>query len=177
MQTLVTEASFHHFTEPLEGENLPDTTLTGVLHSSPFVWLQFLRHLDCIYCKGLVQDIREFIQKWGDKVKPALIFVHPNTIEEGKLFFQRFFPGAAHIADPSLRLYKLFKVRRASVLTQINPSNLLHMWKLWRRGLRNGRPKADPLLLHATFLFHEGRLIWKYYANQLNDVPDWKKLL
>jgi len=46
---------------PIEGVRLPSTTLGGVIQSAPLVWLQFLRHLGCIYCKGLVEDIRAFM--------------------------------------------------------------------------------------------------------------------
>lgn len=168
--------SIYTDTHPLEGINLPASTLPEILQSAPYVWLQFLRHLGCIYCKGLVQDIRTFIEQWKGDTRPQLIFVHPNTLEEGKRFFDRYYPGSAFIADPKLRLYKLFGVRRASLWQQLHWSNLKRFWTLVRRGLGNDRPSGDPWVLHATFLFHNGKLVWKYYAKYLSDVPDWKQL-
>ncbi|RMF53014.1 MAG: hypothetical protein D6750_01495 [Bacteroidetes bacterium] len=163
------------YEDPLVGENLPASTLRGVLSAYPVVWLQFLRHLGCIYCKGLVTDIRDFLAQWTDRA-PFLVFVHPNTLEEGQRFFQVYYPGAAHIADPTLRLYRLFRVRRASLLSEIHPRNLLRGLTLLRRGFTNEKPTADPWILHATFLFHEGNLIWSYYARRLSDVPTWRRL-
>ncbi|MCS7154029.1 MAG: hypothetical protein NZ989_08830 [Bacteroidia bacterium] len=162
---------------PLQGQNLPAHTLPELIKSAPYVWLQFLRHLGCIYCKGLVQDIRAFIERWDGRVRPRLIFIHPNTLEEGERFFQEFYPGAAFVADPELRLYKLFRVKKVSPFREIRLSNLLRFWTLLRRGLSNDRPTSDPFVLHAAFLFHQGNLIWSYYANHLSDVPDWRRLL
>jgi len=161
---------------PLIGENLPGSSLREVLSAHPVVWLQFLRHLGCIYCKGLVTDIRDFLAQWTDRA-PFLVFVHPNTLEEGQRFFQVYYPGAAHIADPTLQLYRLFRVRRASPLSTIHPHNLLRWLTLLKRGFTNEKPTADPWVLHATFLFREGNLIWSYYARRLSDVPTWGRLL
>ncbi|GIV23150.1 MAG: hypothetical protein N3A68_02725 [Bacteroidia bacterium] len=169
------EKTLATYTHPLTGENLPAATLPDLLKSTPLLWLQFLRHLGCIFCKGLVQDTRTFIEKWDRGPKPLLVFIHPNTLEEGKAFFARFYPGAVHIADPELRLYRLFKVGRAKPLLQLHPRNLLHFLSLTKRGLTNDRPTADPLVLQASLLFREGKLIWSYYAKRLSDVPDWRK--
>ncbi|MCX8112563.1 MAG: hypothetical protein N3E49_05130 [Bacteroidia bacterium] len=177
MQIALNEAALRAYQTPLHGQNLPAITLPELLVSAPFIWMQFLRHLGCIYCKGLVQDIRAFIERWNGRVRPKLIFVHPNTLEEGRRFFEEFYPGASFIADPELNLYRLFQVRRASFFQQIHVSNLLRLWTLLRRGLSNDRPKADPWLLQAAFLFHRGKLVWSYYAKTFSDVPDWKRLL
>lgn len=177
MQAALLNGAIERFSEPLQGQNLPTPILSELVRSHPFVWLQFLRHLGCIYCKGLVQDTRTFLERWQGRVKPVLFFVHPNTLEEGERFFAEFYPGAAHIADPSLKLYRLFRVRRASVLSQLSLENARRVWQLLRRGLSNDRPTADPYLLHASFLFHQGVLVWSYYAKRFSDVPDWRKLL
>ncbi len=160
---------------PLEGQHLPAPNLKGILASAPLIWLQFLRHLSCIYCKGLVQDIRAFMQSWASEPRPNLIFVHPNTLAEGAAFFEEFYPKAPHISDPKLRLYQAFRVQKAGILAQIVPSNLWRFWELSRRGLSNERPTADPLVLHASFLFYNQRLIWKAYAKHLGDVPTWPR--
>ncbi|MCS7297009.1 MAG: hypothetical protein RMK19_06340 [Bacteroidia bacterium] len=177
MQIPISERLLASYSYPLEGENLPALTLPDLLRCAPYVWLQFLRHLGCIYCKGLVQDLRAFIEQWNERIRPRLIFVHPNTLEEGRKFFAVFYSGAAFIADPNLRLYRLFGVRRASLLAQVRPSNLLRFWNLLRRGLSNQQSTADPTLLHAAFLFQNGTLVWSYHAKYLSDVPDWKRLL
>lgn len=177
MQAPVNEKLILTYPHPLQGENLPSTSLAGVLQSAPYLWLQFLRHLGCIYCKGLVQDIFAFMERWNGHKRPHLIFVHPNTVEEGRRFFADFYPEASFIADPELRLYRLFGVRRASILSQARLSNLLRFWNLLQRGLTNDRPTGDPWVLHASFLFREGKLVWSYYAKTFSDVPEWKKLL
>ncbi len=177
MQAALLNGAIERFREPLQGQNLPASSLIELLRAHPFVWLQFLRHLGCIYCKGIVQDIRVFLQHWQGQAKPVLFFVHPNTLEEGERFFSEFYPGAAHIADPSLQLYRLFRVRRASLFGQLRLANAWRVWQLLRRGLSNDRPTADPYLLHASFLFHQGTLVWSYYAKNFSDVPDWRKIL
>lgn len=177
MQAPVSLPALATYNHPLQGQNLPATTLPELLQSAPYLWLQFLRHLGCIYCKGLVEDIRAFVDRWNGRVRPRLIFVHPNTLEEGKYFFNTYYPEAAFIADPELRLYKLFRIPRAAPLRQVHWRNLLRFWELLRRGLSNDRPTADPWVLHAAFLFHNGNLVWNYYAKHLSDVPDWKRLI
>ncbi|MCS6894812.1 MAG: hypothetical protein NZZ60_01515 [Bacteroidia bacterium] len=177
MPTAISDKLLQAYSQPLKIYNLPFATLSEVLNCAPYVWLQFLRHLGCIYCKGLVQDIRTFINRWNGETRPKLIFIHPNTYEEGVAFFQKFYPEAAFIADPELHLYKLFQVPRASPWRQLKLGNLLRFWTLTRRGLSNDRPKADPWILHATFLFRQGKLVWSYYAKSFSDVPDWKRLV
>jgi hypothetical protein len=165
------------FTEPLSGSHLPAQNLHELVSYRPFVWLQFLRHLGCIYCKGLVQDIRALLHSWNGTARPYLVFVHPNTVEEGEQFFNAYYPGVPHIANPSLSLYRFFRVRRASPWAELHPRNLFRLTSLLKRGLSNERPTADPWILHAAFLFREGTLVWSYYAKRLSDVPDWKRFL
>lgn len=176
MSPALIQKALDAYEAPVVGENLPASTLQGVLSASPLVWVQFLRHLGCIYCKGLVIEIRDFLTQWSERT-PFLVFVHPNTLEEGRRFFQTYYPGAAHIADPGLQLYRLFRVRRASPLSELHPKNLLRLLSLLKRGLSNEKPTADPWVLHAAFLFQQGDLIWSYYARRLSDVPEWRRLL
>lgn len=116
------------------------------------------------------------MERWKDEARPKLIFVHPNKHEEGVSFFHKFYPDAAFISDPDLNLYRIFQVKRISLWQQLRPGNLLRFWMLIQRGLSNDRPTADPWILHATFLFRQGRLVWSYYAKTFSDVPDWKRL-
>ncbi|MCS7188493.1 MAG: hypothetical protein RMJ66_03175 [Bacteroidia bacterium] len=167
---------FSNLKIPLVGENLPAGNLPELLEKVPYLWLQFLRHLGCIYCKGLVEEIRNFLDRWTGKTKPTLIFVHPNTLEEGREFFAKFYPNAAHIADPELRLYRLFEVKRLFLPFQVSLRDVLRFWKLWQKGLRNEKPSGDALVLHASFLFYKGELVWSYYAKRLSDVPDWRRI-
>jgi hypothetical protein len=161
--------------ERVEGARLPANTLGGIIQSAPLVWLQFLRHLGCIYCKGLVEDIREFLKGWREEPVPFLVFVHPNTVREGEEFFARYYPGAAHIADPNLRLYRAFRVRRAKPWYFLDLVSLRRFWELLRRGHQNDRPTADPWVLHATALFYHGNLIWTHYAKSPGDIPKWPR--
>lgn len=175
MSLALIQAAIERDTTPLQGENLPGSTLPEVVRSAPFVWLQFLRHLGCIYCKGLVQDIRAFLRSWEASAPPFIVFVHPNTVEEGREFFARYYPGAPAIADPEERLYRLFRVRKVNPLLELRLSTVGRLFALLRRGLWNERPTANPSLLHASFLFREGKLVWSYYAKHMSDVPEWKR--
>lgn len=80
------------------------------------------------------------------------------------MFFERYYPGAAHIADPVLKLYQAFRVRRAKPWYFLDLGSARRFWELLRRGHRNDRPAADPWVLHATLLFYHGNLIWTHYA-------------
>lgn len=161
--------------ERVQGARLPAPTLGGVIQSAPLVWLQFLRHLGCIYCKGLVEDIRLFLQQWREEPIPSLVYVHPNTIAEGENFFERYHPGASYIADPDLKLYRAFRVRRARPWYFANIASLRRFWELVRRGHSNDRPTTDPWVLHATILFYQGKPIWTYYAKSPGDIPKWPR--
>ncbi len=161
--------------ERLEGGRLPVATLEGIIHGAPLVWLQFLRHLGCIYCKGLVEDIRSFLQGWREEPVPYLVYVHPNTVAEGEAFFARYHPGAVHIADPKLKLYRAFRVRKAKPWHFVEWGSVKRFWKLMRRGHTNDRPTSDPWVLHASILFYHGNVIWTYYAKSPGDVPKWPR--
>ncbi|MCS6789850.1 MAG: hypothetical protein NZ580_02555 [Bacteroidia bacterium] len=174
MPTTLNADTLARISFPIEGENLPAPSVSAILHAFPYVWIQFLRHLGCIYCKGLVQDIRAFMESWNQEPRPFLLFVHPNTLEEGRKFFAQFYGGAAHIADPEQKLYRIFGVKRTNLLREMLSQNFFRLYTLLRRGLRNEKPTADPWILHASFLFHHGKLVWHYYAKSLGDVPQWR---
>lgn len=162
---------------PVEGVRLPESadTLQDVLASDQLVILHFLRHLGCIYCKYTVDQLNK-ISKQSAKF-PTIYFVHQSSPEAGEAFFAERFPGARHISDPGLKLYKLFGVRRLGGLQLLNPKMIWQGFMLTFKGYRNKiGGTGDIFILSATFLFNKGKAVWQRRAKYAGDEPDFAKL-
>ena len=170
----VTDAQIQAYTQPLVGARLPATTLPGLLASHQLVIVHFLRHLGCLFCKHTVTDLHKLVA--SSKRFPPLYFVHQSPVEAGEQFFEQYFPGAAHIADPQRNLYKLFGILRMSPLQLLNPRMLAEGLRARSKGLTQKEVLGDEWLLSGTFLFQDGKLRWQHRAKHAADYPSWQKL-
>lgn len=169
MQAEHTELStLRKYPRKLEGVGLPADTLPELIDSPKPVILYFLRHFGCVHCKYIVRKLHALGQQHARF--PDIVFVHQESLEKGKAFFAKNFPGASHISNPSGDLYKLFKVNRMSSWALLSPS-------LWGKALARAfrgygfslKPTSDPLKLSAMFLFFHGKLLWSHKARFAGD--------
>ena len=159
--------------DPLSGHRLPGNTLEEVVNSGSIVILHFLRQLGCRFCKHSVDQIRKFAAE--NPNFPEIIFVHQGDKQEGDAFFQEFYPNAPHIADPKLKLFRLFKIPVAPMIDILHPVMIWRAIKLTLMGYPNEQ-KGNPRILSGTFLFFNGKLAWSHRAKIAGDEPNWSKL-
>lgn len=168
------EEQICNYPTPLLGAHLPGSTLAEVVNSRPIVILHFLRHLGCLYCKAQVDGLYNLQQQHPGF--PPIIFVHQSSVEKGDVFFAKHFPGAAHISDPQLDLYRLFSIRRLQGLNLINPLMVLKgIWLTLRGYVNRVGGFGDIMILSGTFLFRQGKLAWSHRARWAGDEPNFKR--
>ncbi|MCE3007064.1 MAG: hypothetical protein LW884_01770 [Bacteroidetes bacterium] len=168
------EAIQHHATT-LAGKRLPKDTLPELIASKDILILHFLRHLGCMFCKGQVDELQRLKQE--NPRFPDIIFVHHDTPERGEAFFAHHYPGAMHISDPELELYRLFGIRRLGGLQLLNPLMILKGIWLGLKGYRNiTKGHRHIMQLSGTFLFFRGKLAWSHRAKYAGDQPNFRKL-
>jgi len=168
--------NLHTYKKGLQGMRLPTTNLSELIASEQLVMLHFLRHLGCIYCKNTVSELALLKSKF--KKFPAIYFVHQSKVDEGEVFFQKYFPDAAHISDPTMEIYNLFEIKGLKPQNYFNPWMWLKGIKLLIKGHRNSiQPDSNILVLSGTFLFKNGTLAWSHRAKYAGDDPAWHKLI
>jgi len=170
----INDTLIQQYNEPLAGGGLPAEHLAELVASEPMVLLHFLRHLGCIYCKHTVEQLRELTQQMPRF--PTIYFVHQSPVEVGHDFFAERFPGARHISDPKRKLFQLFGINRLKGFNLLNPKMFMLGIQLMRKGHRNEMGFGDIMMLSGTFLFRDGKLIWKHRAQFAGDDPKWNQL-
>jgi hypothetical protein len=163
------------FNHPLTGVGLPSQNLNEIINSEKMVIFHFLRHLGCMYCKHSVDELFKLKQNYPKL--PTIYFVHQSALDIAEKFFAEHFPGASHISDPQLVLYKMFQIKR---LDYFHISNFAMLFKGLRLLLSKYRnqiiDKSDITLLSGTFLFYNGKLTWQHRAQYAGDDPNWEKI-
>ncbi len=150
-----------------EARGVHGDSIKDILEAEPLVVVYFLRHLGCVHCRHLVNQLNKMRQ--NNPRFPKVIFVHQEDIQKGAKFFEVWFPDAAHISDPTKTLYETFNIKRAKTSSLFAPKTIA---KSFTRLFKVGQalvPTADPNLLSGMFLFKDGDLLWAHRANTIGD--------
>lgn len=129
------------------------------------VLLIFLRHLGCTYCKKVVSEFsREFAEGGLEDFKT--IFVHMSEPERGEQFFKSYdLEGVAHISDPGQKLYKVFGLKKGTLVEVIGPKVIISGVKdLLKFGI--GKLEGDGFQMQGAFIL-KGEHIEKSYKSQI----------
>jgi peroxiredoxin len=168
MEVDLDTAKLRAFDKPLSVEGLQQNTLPDLLDAHPMVIFYFLRHMGCAHCKYLVSQLNQVRQSMPRF--PRVVFVHMESLEEGREFFKEYYPNASHIADPQRELYRLFGIKSQKGLNLLNPTFLFKTVQRVASGYSNALvPKADPFMLSGMFLFREGEPVWMHRASYAGD--------
>ena len=148
----------------------------SVLIGERWVFLVFLRHFGCTFCREAVDEIskkRAAIQAQG----PRLAFVHLGTEDKARAFFLPYgLVDVPRFADPEGRLYQTFGLMRATLGQYLNSESLFRMVMAWMSGHFVGLPAGDVERMPGTFLLH-GNQIRKAFRHKLvSDRPDYLSL-
>ncbi len=160
----------------VEGMHLPSNDFYEIIHHYPLVIIHFLRHLNCMFCKHSVEEIKKLVEK--NPNFPPIIFIHTSNLDKGEQFFEkRFFPNTMHISDPEQVLYKRFKINKMTPSKFFLPTFLKRVVDLTFKGFKNESytDKEDPTILSGTFVYFQGNLRWSHRAELPGDEPNWSK--
>jgi hypothetical protein len=159
---------------PVNGLHLSGATLAHEIGERPTL-LVFLRHFGCPFCKEMVGDLRKVTD--ANKGYPPVLFFFQGTVDEGRAFFQEYWPRARAVADPQRDFYRAFDLRRATY------SQLFGL-RVWTCGVRAaakghfiGLPVGDPWLMPGVFLVHAGDIVWSHHFQHQGDHPDWATIV
>lgn len=158
---------------PVEGVNLRPGTLREQLGDTPTL-LIFLRHFGCLFCREMVQDIRQFAATTPDY--PPVLFFYQGNGDEGKHFFDRYWPEARAVADSPKTFYTAFGIERGGLKEMLGP-------EVWACGIRaaskghtGGIPVGDPWMMPGAFLVQGDQIIWRHTFRHAGDHPDFAKI-
>ena len=158
----------------VDGLNLREGgSLADQLGDAPTL-VVFLRHFGCAFCKETVSDLRKLSAEVPGY--PPVLFFFLGTPEEGREFFDRYWPEARAIADRPKQFYTAMGLRRASV----NQLMGLQVWTCGFRALTKGhfmgKPVGDPWIMPGAFIVHGGDVIWCHAFTHQGDHPDWASI-
>jgi hypothetical protein len=169
MKTLPTEA----LALPVTGVRLTPGTLRDQLDDE-LTLLVFLRHFGCMFCRETVSDLRSAAE--NDPDFPRVLFFFQGSATEGRAFLRRYWPEARAVADPDMKLYDLFGIRRASLLEALGPSVLAARSRARKKGFENGPRSGDIWRMPGCFVVRGERVIWEHQPAHAADHPDFGRL-
>jgi len=141
------------------------------------VYLVFLRHFGCTFCREAIGELRDkkaAIEASGMQI----IFVHMGSSGEAEQYFNRYgYQDAMHISDPGCALYNTFRLKRGSF------SQLFGL-RSWIRGFEAGILKGygvgklvgDGFRMPGVFVLYKGEIIKEYRHSHAADRPDYEAL-
>lgn len=152
-----------------DGQSLAD------LSSKP-LFLVFLRHFGCTFCREAVDTIsktRQEIEANGSK----LAFVHLGTEEKAQRFFKPYgLLDVPRFGDAEGRLYQSFGLLRAELKQYLNSESILRMLLAWSRGHFVGLPAGDIQRMPGAFLMDQGEIRKAFRHKLVSDRPDYVAL-
>jgi peroxiredoxin len=141
-----------------------------------FVFLVFLRHFGCTFCREAVAEIaqkRSSIEARG----VSLAFVHLGTEEKAQWFFTHYgLTDVPRFGDPEAHLYQAFGLSRAKLGQYLNPESIRRSIGAFFHGHFIGFPAGEIERMPGVFLM-QGTEIRKSFRHQLvSDRPDYLAL-
>jgi peroxiredoxin len=150
-------------------------TLASLLAERP-VFLVFLRHFGCTFCREAVADLaqkRETIEAKGI----PLAFVHLGTEEKAKWFFTPYhLTDAPRFSDPEGRLYQAFGLVRAELSQYLNTESIVRMLGAFLHGHFVGFPAGDVERMPGVFLLQNAEIRKAFRHKLVSDRPDYLAL-
>ncbi len=155
-----------------EGDSLGD------LSDETTVFLVFLRHFGCTFCREALADIakrRSNIEEKGIK----LVFVHMTDHETAERYFDKYnLEGVPHVSDPECRFYQAFGLVKGN-FTQ------LFGLQSWIRGFQVGVMEGhgvgpmlgDGFQMPGIFVIKDHKVKDSFIHKLASDRPDYDQLL
>ncbi len=107
---------------------------------------------------------------------PPVIFFYQAGVDEGREFFDRYWPEARAVSDPKQEFYRGFGLERGGIRQLFAP-------EVWVCGLRAaakghfiGAPAGDPFQMPGLFLAKGSSIVWKHDFKHAGDHPDFASI-
>jgi peroxiredoxin len=140
------------------------------------LFLVFLRHFGCTFCREAVADLSEKRRAIEAKGAP-LAFIHLGTEEKAQWFFKPYgMLDVPRFGDPQGRLYEAFGLLRAELRQYLNSESILRMLNAWFRGHFVGFPAGDMERMPGAFLIDRGKIQKAFRHKLVSDRPDYLTL-
>ena len=140
------------------------------------VFLVFLRHFGCTFCREAVADIAEkraAIEGRG----ATLAFVHLGSEEKAQWFFKPYgLLDVPRFSDPQGQLYQEFGLVRAELRQYLNAESIRRMLAAWTKGHFLGYPAGDVERMPGVFLLQRGEIRKAFRHKLVSDRPDYLAL-
>jgi peroxiredoxin len=148
----------------------------GSLLAERDVFLVFLRHFGCTFCREAVADITEkraALEGQGS----TLAFVHLGSEQKAQWFFKPYgLLDVPRFSDPEGRLYEAFGLVRWEWRQYLNAESILRMLSAWSRGHFLGIPSGDIERMPGVFLLRRGEIRKAFRHKLVSDRPDYLAL-
>lgn len=140
------------------------------------LFLVFLRHFGCTFCREAVADLSEKRPAIEGKGVP-LAFVHLGTEEKAQWFFKPYgMLDVPRFRDPDGHLYQSFGLLRAEFRQYLNSESIVRMLGAWFRGHFVGFPAGDIERMPGAFLIDRGEIQKAFRHKLVSDRPDYLAL-
>ncbi len=140
------------------------------------LFLVFLRHFGCTFCREAVDTIskkRQEIEAGGSR----LAFVHLGTEEKAQWFFKPYgLLDVPRFSDPEGPLYQAFGLLRAELRQYLNSESILRMLLAWTHGHFVGPAAGDIQRMPGAFLMDQGEIRKAFRHKLVSDRPDYVAL-
>lgn len=154
-------------------ENLMELT-----NKSP-VFLIFLRHFGCVFCKEALHDLADKKQEFIDR-GIRMVFVHMSDAEVADEYFKNYgLEGVDHISDPGCNYYATFGITKGTF-------SQLYGLRTWIRGfaakragfeLELAKNLGDSTQMPGIFLLRNGKVLDLFIHKRASDKPDYQQLM
>jgi len=142
------------------------------------VYLIFLRHLGCTFCKQVISGINQ-IQDKIDVLGLQVVFVHMSDSKSGDDILAHYKDTkSAHISDVDLLLYQEFEILRGT-FSQVFGLSIIpkFLHSIFVLGHHNEAPQGDSMILGGFFIYHKGKVVKKYISQNAGDVVNLLKFI
>ncbi len=143
------------------------------------VFLVFLRHFGCVFCKEALDDISKLKPTITDKgIK--LVFVHMAPEHVANNYFEQFnLNPAIHVSNPEKNFYTAFGLMKGTI-------SQLYGLRTWMRGFSSSTSNyklelaeqlGDSTQMPGMFLISNGNVIKEYIHKRASERPDYQAFI
>jgi peroxiredoxin len=150
-------------------------SLAALIAERP-VFLVFLRHFGCTFCREAVAEISEKRRQIEAQGTP-LAFVHLGTEQKAQWFFKPYgLLDVPRFSDPQGKLYEAFGLTRAELRQFLNFTSIGRMLRAALNGHFAFYPEGDIQRMPGVFLLDRGGIRKAFRHKLISDRPDYLAL-
>jgi len=151
----------------------------GELSESKPVFLVFLRHFGCVFCKEALQDISE-LRTVITKKGLTLVFVHmaePSIAEEYLKEFN--LSGTIHISNPDKKYYRSFGLLKGTVSQLYGLSTWIRGFGPKTKGLKLelAEQLGDSTQMPGMFMINKNEIVKQFAHRRASQRPNYEEFI